>query len=210
MIKKHFSAQTIEEFGLCYIPSFSASRTDLIWNRLALPIHNNHGKIIAYAGRKLETKCDNIHDAYLTKYKNDDLANAKLNKWKNSKWINEPYDKLKNLYNFHRAARHIYKSNYAIVVEGYFDVIAFHQKGLKNIVATCGTNISKQQIMLLKSLCDFVYILYDPDNAGQLASKKAQESCNNYGLNNKRLILPDNIDPDEFIINKIVINLKLF
>jgi len=200
--KKHFSAEVIDEFGICYIPIHGTSRTDLIWGRLGLPIHNSHGKIIAYAGRRLESEINNLSDAYLDKYRNDDMANAKLNKWKNSKWINEPYDKIKNLYNFHRAAKYIYDSNYAIIVEGYFDVMAFHQKGIKNIVATCGTTLSKQQLFMLKSLCDFVYVMYDPDTAGLIASTKAQELCNKYNLNNKIIQLPNNIDPDEFIINK--------
>ena len=159
MKNKQFSAETINEFGLCYVPSQSTSRTDLLWNRLSLPIQNCRGKTIAYAGRRLTTNIEDLKDAYLKKYRNDDMVNSKINKWNNSKWINEPYDKVKNLYNYHRAAPSIYEKNYAIVVEGYFDVIAFHQKGIKNIVATCGTTLSRQQIMMIKILCDFVYIL---------------------------------------------------
>lgn len=202
MKNKQFSAETINEFGICYIPNQSVSRTDLLWNRLALPIQNYKGKVIAYAGRRLTTDIEDLRDAYLKKYRNDDMVNSKINKWNNSKWINEPYEKIKNLYNYHRAAQHIYEKNYCIVVEGYFDVIAFHQKGIKNVVATCGTTLSKHQIMMIKSLCDFVYVLYDPDIAGKNAAVKAQELCNNYCLNNKIITLPDGNDPDEFIINK--------
>ena len=202
MCNKQFSAEIIDEFELCYIPANSVCRTDLIWGRLGLPIHNNHGKTIAYAGRKLIEETANVHEAYIHKYNDTNLSSAKLKKWENSKWINEPYDKIKNLYNFYKASPYIYQKNYAIIVEGYFDVIMCYQKGLRNVVATCGTNISKQQILLLKSLCDFTYILYDPDDAGQLAALRAQELCNNYNLNNKNILLPNNLDPDEFIVNK--------
>lgn len=199
---KHFSATTINEFGLCYIPAKSKTKTDLIWERLSLPIHDFIGNTIAFAGRKLETRASLIEQIYKAKYVNDTLAEAKIQKWHKSKWINEPYEKSKNLFNYHRAAEHMFSENYAIVVEGYFDTMGLWDKGIKNVVASCGLSLSKYQIFLIKAMCDTLYIMYDGDIRGQNASQTTLEACQQYGLNAKLLILPNGQDPDDFILHK--------
>ena len=86
-----------------------------------------------------------------------------------------------------------------ILVEGYMDVIALHQAGFQNAVATLGTALTKEQATLLKRYCDEIVICYDADRAGQTATARAIDILRPTGLNIKILTVPDGKDPDEFI-----------
>lgn len=205
---KKISKATSVEFNICLIKSEDKCRTDLLWERLALPIHNMRGRVIAYAGRKLETLEYEFAKSMKSKYTSDELANEKINKWIKSKWINEPYEKQKNLFNIHRAYESIINENYCILVEGYWDVISLHEKGIYNTVASCGTSLSKYQIFLIKSLCDHCLIMYDPDDAGIKAATTAQENFENYNFASTIINLPDNVDPDDYFKNKKASSVK--
>jgi DNA primase len=196
--EKQLSPASVDEFGLCYIPE-NVNIMDLLWCRLALPIHNMRGQQIAWAGRRLATKQSVIKKNYKSKYLDEDLSQAKFEKWNKSKWMNSTYEKSRNLFNIHRAYKSAIESNYIFLVEGYWDVIMFHQEGLKNIVATCGTSLTKTQAMMIKSICDHCFIIFDPDDAGILASERAQEIFDNIGLTSSRINLPNMLDPDEYI-----------
>jgi DNA primase len=130
------------------------------------------------------------------------MAEAKIDKWDKSKWLNEPYEKNKNLFNFHRAYQNIIGKNYAIIVEGYFDVAGLHNKGIKNSVATCGTNLSKYQAYLIKTICDYCLIMFDGDEAGRNASVIASETLHSINLPCTIITLGDGIDPDDYIKKK--------
>ena len=86
-----------------------------------------------------------------------------------------------------------------ILVEGYMDVIALHQAGFQNAVATLGTALTKEQATLLKRYCDEIVICYDADRAGQTATARAIDILRPTGLNVKILTVPNGKDPDEFI-----------
>ena len=86
-----------------------------------------------------------------------------------------------------------------ILVEGYMDVIALHQAGFENAVATLGTALTNEQALLIKRYCDEVVICYDADEAGQKATKRAMGIFRPTGLNVKVLTVPNGKDPDEFI-----------
>ena len=86
-----------------------------------------------------------------------------------------------------------------ILVEGYMDVIALHQAGFENAVATLGTALTQEQATIIKRYCDEVVICYDADEAGQKATARAINILRPTGVNIKVLTVPNGKDPDEFI-----------
>ncbi len=86
-----------------------------------------------------------------------------------------------------------------ILVEGYMDVIALHQAGFENTVATLGTSLTQEQAMIIKRYCDEVVICYDADEAGQKATQRAIGILRPTGINIRILTVPSGKDPDEFI-----------
>ena len=88
-----------------------------------------------------------------------------------------------------------------ILVEGYFDVMSLWDKGIRNVVAGMGTAFTDNQAKLLRLVTDNVVVCLDGDNAGINASSKVIETLHRNGINTKRLVLPDNQDPDEFVRN---------
>ena len=199
---KQLSVASCNEFGFCYISSNSKCKTDLLWERLALPIHDIRGNLIAYAGRKLETREKYIQQSFKSKYLDQNMAQAKIDKWNKSKWLNEPYEKSKHLFNFHRAYPYIMNKGYIIVVEGYFDVVGLYNKGIKNVVATCGTNLSRYQAFLIKAICDHCMIMYDGDEAGIKASFVSSETLNTINFPYTIITLDNSLDPDDYIKKK--------
>jgi DNA primase len=199
---KHLLSASLKTFGFRYLPANSKCRTDLLWERLILPIHDCRGNIIAYAGRKLNSGFSSIQHAYRSKYLDASMAEARIAKWDNSKWLNEPYEKSKNLFNIHRAYAPIINKGYAIIVEGYFDVVGLFNKNIYNVVATCGTNLSKYQSYFLKTLCDHCVILYDGDSAGYKASENASNMLKSVNVGSTIIYLDEGLDPDDFIAHK--------
>ena len=119
------------------------------------------------------------------------------------KYLNSPehslFHKGSLLYNFHAAKNHIRKENEAILMEGYMDVIAAFQSGVKNVVATLGTSLTEHQAKLLKRYVDTVVVCYDGDDAGQHASFQAANLLKEIGCNVKVAEVKEGLDPDEYI-----------
>jgi len=84
------------------------------------------------------------------------------------------------------------------MVEGYMDVISCYKNGLKNVVAPCGTAVTKGQVMLLTRYANEMILLMDGDNAGKKGAMKALSESTGVLLNKSVLLLPDNIDPDDY------------
>ncbi len=151
---------------------------DRFRNRVMFPIINLRGNVIAFSGR---AKPD------------DEKASAK--------YVNTSdtpvYKKSENLFAFNYA-----KNNCAdriILVEGNMDVISLHQAGFTNTVAALGTSFTIEQAKLLCRYTKEVVVLFDSDNAGQNAVKKALSTLKDSGMNIRVLVLPEGKDPDEFI-----------
>lgn len=105
------------------------------------------------------------------------------------------FNKCRNLYGLHAA-----KANgQLILVEGYMDVIALHQAGIENAIATLGTALTEEQAMIIKQFCSEVVVCYDADEPGQKATNRALQILNSQGITTKVLSIPDGKDPDEFI-----------
>jgi len=146
--------------------------------RVIFPIHNIAGRIIAFGGRTLKS------DKKIAKYLNSPES--------------EIYHKSKVLYGIYQAKRDIIKEDKCYLVEGYTDVISFHQNGISNVVASSGTSLTVEQIRLIKRFTPNITILYDGDAAGVKASMRGIDLILAEGLNVKILLFPEDEDPDSF------------
>jgi DNA primase len=151
---------------------------DALRHRLIFPIHDQIGRVIGFGGRKMREEDE-------------------------PKYLNSPesplFDKGKNLYGLHLARKAIQDARTAIVTEGYTDVIACHQHGVRNVVATLGTALTRDHARLLERLCDTVVLLFDADEAGQRAADRAIEVFFNAPIDVRICVLPGGKDPDELL-----------
>ena len=123
---------------------------------------------------------------------------------KQAKYLNSPehplYHKSSVLYGIHRAALAIQKKNNVFLVEGYLDVIRMYEFGIMNTVAGCGTAFTQEHAKKLKKLTENVTLLADGDDAGRKAALKAVDIFLAEGLNVFVIELPDQHDPDSFLL----------
>ena len=150
---------------------------DRFRGRLMFPVFDAQGKPIAFGGRTL---------------KNED-----------AKYINSPetpaYVKGRNLFGLNLTRDEIRRQGFAILVEGFLDLIVPYQFGVRNIVASLGTALTADQVKLLNRFARKVVVNYDGDRAGIQAAKKSIELLLAEDLEVKVLVLPDDADPDEYI-----------
>ena len=107
------------------------------------------------------------------------------------------FNKCRNLYGLHFAKDKA--DGQLILVEGYMDVIALHQAGIENAIATLGTALTEEQAMIIKQFCSEVVVCYDADEPGQKATNRALQILDSQEITTKVLRIPDGKDPDEFI-----------
>lgn len=155
---------------------------DLFRHRIMIPIHSESGNLIGFAGRTMSKRADT------------------------PKYINSPetelFHKAHELYGLHLAKRSIRETGIAIVVEGYFDVIALHQAGETRAVAPMGTALTGQQARRLLTHADTIIFAFDGDAAGRKAALSATRVLLHELTDEKMagfLFLPDGADPDSFI-----------
>ena len=150
---------------------------DKFRERVMFPIHSVSGRVIAYSGRTLRS--DNP-----------------------AKYVNSPeteiYIKSRNLLGIYLAKGEIAKQDRCILVEGNVDVVMMHQMGITNVVASCGTSLTEEQIRLIKRFTENITIMYDGDKAGLHAALRAIGLILKEGMNPKVVFLPDGDDPDSF------------
>lgn len=178
LTKKGFNKQLLIKAGFV-TERDDGSITDRFEGRVIFPIRNHLGKTVAFGGRSLDDE-------------------------RGPKYLNSPeselFQKGKLLYNFDLAKRQIRKENEAVIFEGYMDVIAAYQAGIKNVVATMGTALSEAQAKLLKRYVNQVIICYDGDDAGLEASYKAATLLRKAGCQVRISNLQYGTDPDHFIL----------
>ena len=174
MKQKKYSDELLRESGLFNVDERNGMY-DKFWNRVIFPIMDVNNRVIGFGGRV--------------------MGDGK------PKYLNSPetmiFDKSRNLYGLN-AAR-ISGKRYMIVCEGYMDVIAMHQAGFTNAVASLGTAFTSQQASLLKRYTDEILLLYDSDEAGQKAALRAIPILKAAGLPARIVDLKPYKDPDEFI-----------
>ena len=134
---------------------------DFFRDRLMFPIHDRQGNVIGFGGRQLTEPAPDA-PGYNPKYINTSATPI--------------FDKRSSLYAIHRAHSAIRESNTGIIVEGYMDVIAAHQHGYTNVVASMGTALTESQVGQLKSLATNFVLALDPDTAGQEATLRSLEA----------------------------------
>ena len=175
--------QQMEESGL-----FIARNDDFIdrfYHRIMIPLRNEQGKVIAFSGRILPND-EEMVDEQEAKYLNSSETPI--------------FNKRQFLFNYDLAKSAIRKSGQVVLYEGYMDVIASWQAGVKNGVASMGTSLTKEQIQILSRVANEIIIAYDSDRAGLDATNRAIELLQeNSALTISILSLDAGKDPDEFI-----------
>ena len=177
------SVEILESAGLIVPRKGGNGFYDRFRNRIIVPIHDRQKRVIGFGGRSL--------DGSEPKYLNSPET--------------EIFEKGKNLFGLDKSTLSIRKKDYAVVVEGYFDVMALHDSGITNVVASLGTALSRNQITLLSRATDGKKILlnFDSDNAGIRAANRAISEVENLALQGQLdlrvLQLPSGKDPDEFL-----------
>ena len=189
--KRGFSDATIKKFGLGFCPArgdrmsraalaagykeeflvstgLSIKRDDgtlfdRFRERVMFPVHNISGRVVAFGGRTLRT------DKSVAKYQNSPES--------------EIYSKKRELYGLFFAKKAIQQYDFAIMVEGYTDVISMHQAGVENVVASSGTSLTTEQIRLLGRFTKNITVIYDGDSAGIHASLRGIDMILREGMN---------------------------
>lgn len=173
---KGYDDQILKETGLVTIDEVRGGH-DKFWNRAMFPIMDVHNRVIGFGGRVMGDG--------------------------EPKYLNSPetkiFDKSRNLYglNIARSTR----KNQLLLCEGYMDVIALHQAGFTNAVASLGTAFTEQQANLIRRYTDEVLLTYDSDGAGVKAAMRAIPMLRRAGITGKVIHMEPYKDPDEFIKN---------
>jgi DNA primase len=155
---------------------------DRFRGRIMFPLNDINGHTVAFTARVSPEK----------------EATEKMGKYINSPQT-ELYDKSRVLFGLDKARINIKNENKAIIVEGQMDVITAHQHGFKNVVASSGTALTKDQLILIKRYSDNVYLSFDRDNAGELALDRGIEEAIRQGFAIRVIKIPNGKDPDECI-----------
>ncbi len=175
-LQKKYKLDYLEKTGLTIVKE--SKKFDRFKGRVMFPIHSMSGRILGFGGRILQ-------------------ANKKAAKYLNSP-ESEIYHKSKILYGIHFAKQAIAKEDNCYIVEGYTDVISFHQKGITNTVSSSGTALTSEQIRLVSRLTNTITVLFDGDAAGIRASIRGIDLILEQGVNVKVVAFPENQDPDSY------------
>jgi len=175
---KGYFKEDLVDSGVLAVSEKNGRLYDALGERLIFPIINAFDEVIGFGGRKLEK--------------------VKFGKYKNTKET-MLFDKSKTLYNVNllKKLKREQALKEVIFVEGYMDTISLYQAGFKNVVATMGTSLTKEQARLAKRYTDNVLISYDGDFAGQNADLRGLEILKDAGLVVRVVPMPDGLDPDD-------------
>ncbi len=175
--QKGATQEQLERSGLL-VNKDEGGSYDRFRGRLMFPVFDAQGKPIAFGGRTLEPEGE-------------------------PKYLNSPetpaYTKGRHLFGLNLTRDEIRRQGFAILVEGYLDLIVPYQFGVRNMVASLGTALTPEQVKLIGRFARKVVVNYDGDRAGVQAAKRAIETLLAEDLEVKVLVLPDNADPDNFI-----------
>jgi DNA primase len=175
--QKGATQEQLEKSGLV-VKKDEGGSYDRFRGRLIFPVFDTQGKPIAFGGRTLDPEGE-------------------------PKYLNSPetaaYTKGRHLYGLHLSKDEIRRQGFAILVEGYLDLIVPYQNGVRNVVASLGTALTPEQVKLVGRFARKVLVNYDGDRAGVQAAKRAIETILAEDIEVKVLVLPDNADPDDFI-----------
>lgn len=171
---KNYSIDKLIDVGLT-----NDNGNDIFINRIMFPIYDLAGNPVAFSGRIYNTK-------------------------DTSKYINtketDKFKKGKILYNYHIAKEHLKKNDSVIIMEGQMDVIRASTIGVNNCIATMGTALTRDHKSIIKNMTNNIVLCFDGDSAGEKATISAIELLEDTGIDIKIVRLPNDMDPDEYII----------
>jgi DNA primase len=201
------SPTAAETVGLLVPRSSGSGFYDRFRHRLMFAVIDAQGRVVAFSGRALRelpesdqgsNRADGapIRSALRYVTSRNDASNGAP-----PKYINSPespiYTKGQMLFGIHQARHSIRQEESAILVEGNFDVVSLHARGLTNVVAPLGTAFTGEQAKLLKRFAPSVVFLFDGDAAGKKAVRVSRDAIRAAGMNARVATLPDGVDPDE-------------
>ena len=166
------------------------NQNDIYRSRIIFPIKTISGRTVGFGARVIKSSS------------------------KSAKYINSPdsiiYNKSKILYGLYNSKNEIVKNDNCYIVEGYTDVIRFHQKGIKNVVSSSGTALTTGQINIIRRLTKNITMLFDSDNAGVNATIRSIDMILSEGMNVNICLFPENEDPDSFALKKETQEIKKY
>ena len=176
--------ETLFEPSGLFVQRDNGTFLDRFYQRIMFPINDPQGNVIAFSGRLLKT----------ADFPGDEMP----------KYLNSPettlFNKRETLFNFDKARKEIRKENTVLLFEGFMDVIAAWQSGVKSGVASMGTSLTNEQIRRLERVAKEVVICYDGDNAGVQATNRAiQLLQENSHFDLSIVSIPEKLDPDEYV-----------
>jgi DNA primase len=176
--KQGFNEKELGQAGLT-AKSYRGGSQDMFRGRLMIPLMDAQGRVIGFTARLL-----------------DDQPNA-------PKYINTPqtllYDKSRHIFGLHLAKEALRREQYAVMVEGNLDVIASHQAGITNVVATAGTALTEMHLKGISRFTGDIRLAFDQDNAGQAATERAIPIASKVGVSLSIIMIPEGKDPDELV-----------
>lgn len=176
--------ETLFEPSGLFVQRDNGTFLDRFYQRIMFPINDPQGNVIAFSGRLLKT----------ADFPGDEMP----------KYLNSPettlFNKRETLFNFDKARKEIRKENTVLLFEGFMDVIAAWQSGVKSGVASMGTSLTNEQLRRLERVAKEVVICYDGDNAGVQATNRAiQLLQENSHFDLSIVSIPEKLDPDEYV-----------
>lgn len=176
-----FKREDLISSGLIILSNLNEVR-DRFRGRLMFPIFSESSRVVGFGARRL--------------FDSDNLE---------AKYINSPetkiYNKSKILYGLNLAKNRIKETGFALLVEGYMDLISLYQYGIQNVIASSGTSLTTLQVKILTRYAKEIVIVYDADLAGQNAARRGIELILENDLTASLIVLPKGEDPDSYIKN---------
>lgn len=176
MLLKKYDKDILIRSGICN--ESGGNIFDAFTERILFPLWDIDGNVVGFSGRIYKTKDSS---KYVNSKESDIFKKGKL------------------IYNYHRAKEEVRKKKFVLVVEGFMDVIALYKVGIKNVVAMMGTAVTNEQANLLKRLSTNIFLCFDGDSAGNMATMSCANELTKVGITPKVIRLPENLDPDEYI-----------
>jgi DNA primase len=192
------SAHAAEKVGLLAPRKQGPGHYDRFRHRLMFAVLDLQGRVIAFSGRALEEPSA----AALQEARVDALGTASAGEAP-AKYVNSPespiYRKREAVFGLYQARQALRASERALVVEGNFDVLSLHARGIHNAIAPLGTAFTTEQAKQIKRFAPRVVLLFDGDTAGRKAARASREACREAGLEAQVGTLPEGTDPDALV-----------
>jgi len=197
LVAAGLSAAAAEKIGLIVPRKQGVGHYDRFRHRLMFAVLDLQGRVVAFSGRALaEPDPAELREANIE-------STAQPGAEAPAKYVNSPespiYKKRETVFGLYQARQALRGGEPCVVVEGNFDVMSLHARGIKNVVAPLGTAFTEEQARAIRRFTQDVILLFDGDSAGRRAVRASREPCRVAGLTAKVASLPDKVDPDELV-----------